>query len=149
MTIWTENRSLAAVYERAQANSIAGHDSYGDFNFFRAREICMRKPMLCDDVGIDYPNLVVHFSRTGREATVDERGVFFPGSSAQKTCTWIFSGIPPQETDGIFSRESKMWRTKFCGGTDWPGPGVPEIKGNIEKFNALSDWGRSEAQDSI
>jgi len=22
-------------------------------------------------------------------------------------------------------------------GTDWPGPGVPEIRGNIEKFNDL------------
>jgi predicted TIM-barrel fold metal-dependent hydrolase len=22
-------------------------------------------------------------------------------------------------------------------GTDWPGPGVPEIKGNVEKFHAL------------
>jgi len=26
---------------------------------------------------------------------------------------------------------------KVLWGTDWPGPGVPEIKGNIEKFNAL------------
>jgi uncharacterized protein len=26
---------------------------------------------------------------------------------------------------------------KVLPGTDWPGPGVPEIKGNIAKFNPL------------
>jgi predicted TIM-barrel fold metal-dependent hydrolase len=27
---------------------------------------------------------------------------------------------------------------KVLWGTDWPGPGVPEIKGNIEKFKGLA-----------
>ncbi len=26
---------------------------------------------------------------------------------------------------------------KVLWGTDWPGPGVPEMRGNVEKFNAL------------
>jgi predicted TIM-barrel fold metal-dependent hydrolase len=26
---------------------------------------------------------------------------------------------------------------KVLWGTDWPGPGVPDIKGNLEKFHAL------------
>jgi predicted TIM-barrel fold metal-dependent hydrolase len=27
---------------------------------------------------------------------------------------------------------------KVLFGTDWPGPGVPEVRGNIEKFLALA-----------
>ncbi len=36
---------------------------------------------------------------------------------------------------------------KVLWGTDWPGPGVPEIKGNIEKFKALPI--RAEAKRRI
>jgi len=36
---------------------------------------------------------------------------------------------------------------KVLWGTDWPGPGVPEIKGNTEKFNALPI--RDEAKRKI
>jgi predicted TIM-barrel fold metal-dependent hydrolase len=46
------------------------------------------------------------------------------------------SGIPPQKLMEYFPRIADI-ADKVLWGTDWPGPGVPEIKGNIEKFLAL------------
>ena len=47
------------------------------------------------------------------------------------------SGIPPQKLLEYFPRIEDI-ADKALWGTDWPGPGVPEIRGNIEKFHALS-----------
>ena len=46
------------------------------------------------------------------------------------------SGIPPQKLLEYFPRIEEI-ADKVLWGTDWPVPGVPEIKGNIEKFHAL------------
>jgi uncharacterized protein len=46
------------------------------------------------------------------------------------------SGIPPKSLLKYFPRlEEIADQTLF--GTDWPGPGVPEIKTNLEEFRAL------------
>lgn len=47
------------------------------------------------------------------------------------------SGIPPKSLLKYFPRlEEIAHKTLF--GTDWPGPGVPEIKKNLDDFRALS-----------
>src|SRR5256886_4764937 len=51
------NRGLAAVYERAQANNLPIMIHTGTSIFPGARNL-HAQPMLCDDVCIDYPNLV-------------------------------------------------------------------------------------------
>ena len=46
------------------------------------------------------------------------------------------SGIPPKALLNYFPRlEEIAHKTLF--GTDWPGPGVPEVKHNLEEFKAL------------
>jgi hypothetical protein len=45
------------------------------------------------------------------------------------------SGIPPPKLVAYFPRIEEIANKKW--GTDWPGQGVPEIKDNIEKVNAL------------
>jgi predicted TIM-barrel fold metal-dependent hydrolase len=46
------------------------------------------------------------------------------------------SGIPPQSLLKYFPRlEEIAHKTLF--GTDWPGPGVPDIKRNLDDFRAL------------
>jgi len=65
---------------------------------------------------------------------VDERG-FLSRPPAQKY-VYGHMGIPPQKLMEYFPRMEDI-ADKVLWGTDWPGPGVPEIKGNIEKFNAL------------
>jgi uncharacterized protein len=46
------------------------------------------------------------------------------------------SGIPPRALLKYFPRlEEIAGKTLF--GTDWPGPGVPDIKQNLDAFRAL------------
>jgi uncharacterized protein len=46
------------------------------------------------------------------------------------------SGIPPQSLLTYFPRLPEIAH-KTLFGTDWPGPGVPEIATNLEQFRAL------------
>jgi hypothetical protein len=46
------------------------------------------------------------------------------------------SGIPPKTLLEYFPRLSEIAH-KTLFGTDWPGPGVPDIKKNLDDFRAL------------
>ncbi len=46
------------------------------------------------------------------------------------------SGIPPKTLLKYFPRLEEI-AAKTLFGTDWPGPGVPDIKRNVEEFRAL------------
>jgi len=126
------NRGLAAVYERAQANNLPIMIHTGTSIFPGARNL-HAQPMLCDDVCIDYPNLVVILAHGGRPLWMNE--AFFL-IRRHKNMYMDISGIPPQKLMEYFPRIEDV-ADKVLWGTDWPGPGVPAIKGNIEKFNAL------------
>jgi uncharacterized protein len=126
------NRGLAAVYERAQANGLPVMIHTGTSIFPGARNLHAH-PMLCDDVSVDYPNLVVILAHGGRPLWMNE--AFFL-VRRHKNMYMDISGIPPQKLMEYFPRIEEI-ADKVLWGTDWPGPGVPEIKGNLEKFRAL------------
>ena len=126
------NGELAKVYERAQANGMPVMIHTGTSIFPGARNL-HAQPMLCDDVSIDYPNLVVILAHGGRPLWMNE--AFFL-VRRHKNMHMDISGIPPQKLLEYFPRIEDI-ADKVLWGTDWPGPGVPEIKGNIKKFNAL------------
>jgi hypothetical protein len=136
------NRGLAALYERAQANGMPIMVHTGTSIFPGARNL-HAQPMLCDDVCTDYPNLVVILAHGGRPLWMDE--AFFL-VRRHKNMYMDISGIPPQKLLEYFPRIEDI-ADKVLWGTDWPGPGVPEIKGNIDKFNALPI--RNEAKRKI
>jgi hypothetical protein len=46
------------------------------------------------------------------------------------------SGIPPTALLKYFPRLEEI-ANKTLFGTDWPGPGVPDIKKNLDEFRAL------------
>jgi uncharacterized protein len=46
------------------------------------------------------------------------------------------SGIPPKTLLTYFPRLDEI-ANKTLFGTDWPGPGVPDVKTNLEQFTAL------------
>ena len=46
------------------------------------------------------------------------------------------SGIPPKSLLKYFPRLDEIAH-KTLFGTDWPGPGVPDVKRNLEDFKAL------------
>jgi uncharacterized protein len=89
--------------------------------------------MLADDVGVDYPNLIVILAHGGRPLWMNE--AFFL-VRRHKNMYLDVSGIPPQKLLEYFPRLEEI-ADKVLFGTDWPGPGVVDIGGNIEKFRAL------------
>src|SRR6267154_898182 len=89
--------------------------------------------MLCDDVCIDYPNLVVILVHGGWPLWMNE--VFFL-VRCHKNMYMYISGIPSHKLMEYFPRIEDVV-DKVLWGMDWLGLGVPEIRGNIEKFNDL------------
>ncbi len=123
---------LAAMYERAQAVGIPVMIHTGTSIFPGARNV-YAQPMLADDVGVDFPNLVVILAHGGRPLWMNE--AFFL-VRRHKNMYMDISGIPPQKLMEHFPRVEEI-ADKVLFGTDWPGPGVPGVRGNIEKFRAL------------
>lgn len=126
------NRGLAAIYERAQANGmpIMIHTGTSVFPGARNRHA---QPILCDEISVDYPDLVVILAHGGRPLWMNE--AFFL-VRRHKNMYMDISGIPPQKLMEYFPRIEDI-ADKVLWGTDWPSPGVLDMNGNIEKFNAL------------
>jgi uncharacterized protein len=123
---------LAAVYERAQANHLPVMIHTGTSIFPGARNV-HAQPMLADDVSVDFPDLVVILAHGGRPLWMNE--AFFLVRRHPNMYMDI-SGIPPQKLLEYFPRIEDI-ADKVLWGTDWPGPGVPDVRGNIDKFMAL------------
>jgi uncharacterized protein len=123
---------LRAMYERAQALGLPVMIHTGTSIFPGARNL-YAQPMLADDVGVDFPDLVVILAHGGRPLWMEE--AFFL-VRRHKNMYMDISGIPPQKLMQHFPRIEEI-AGKVLWGTDWPGPGVPGVRGNIEKFRAL------------
>ncbi len=123
---------LAAMYEKAQAVGLPVMIHTGTSIFPGARNL-YAQPMLADDLGVDFPNLVVILAHGGRPLWMEE--AFFL-VRRHKNMHMDISGIPPQKLMEYFPRIEEI-ADKVLFGTDWPGPGVPGVKGNIAKFRAL------------
>ena len=123
---------LRGMYERAQANGMPVMIHTGTSIFQGARN-AYAQPILADDVGVDFPDLVVILAHGGRPLWMNE--AFFLVRRHPNMYMDI-SGIPPQKLMEYFPRIEEI-ADKVLFGTDWPGPGVPDVRGNIEKFRAL------------
>lgn len=123
---------LRGMYERAQANAMPVMIHTGTSIFPGARN-AYAQPILADDVGVDFPDLVVILAHGGRPLWMNE--AFFL-VRRHKNMYMDISGIPPQKLLEYFPRIEEI-ADKVLFGTDWPGPGVPDVRGNIEKFRAL------------
>jgi predicted TIM-barrel fold metal-dependent hydrolase len=126
------NRELATIYERAQSRGIPIMIHTGTSIFPGARNI-HAQPILCDELGVDYPDLVVILAHGGRPLWMNE--AFFL-VRRHKNMYMDVSSIPPQKLLEYFPRIEDI-ADKVLWGTDWPSPGVHEMKINIEKFQAL------------
>lgn len=123
---------LRAMYEAAQESGLPVMIHTGTSIFPGARNV-FAQPMLADDVGVDFPDLVVILAHGGRPLWMNE--AFFLVRRHPNMYMDI-SGIPPQKLMEYFPRIEEI-ADKVLFGTDWPGPGVPGVRGNIEKFRAL------------
>jgi predicted TIM-barrel fold metal-dependent hydrolase len=91
-------------------------------------------PIFIDDVAVDFPKLKILMAHGGRPIWMQT--AFFL-LRRHKNVHLDISGIPPKILLKYFPRlEEIAHKTLF--GTDWPSPGIPDIKQNLDQFQALA-----------
>lgn len=126
-------RELEVIYRAAEANGVPVMFHTGTSVFPGARNK-YGDPMYVDDVAVDFPKLKILLAHGGRPLWMDT--AFFLIRRHPNVYLDI-SGIPPRTLLKNFPRlEEIAGKTLF--GTDWPGPGVPDVKQNLDEFRTLS-----------
>jgi uncharacterized protein len=126
------NKGLETIYRLAEANGIPLMIHTGTSVFPEARSK-YGDPIHVDDIAIDFPKLKILLAHGGRPIWMDT--AFFLVRRHENVYLDI-SGIPPKTLLAYFPRIQEI-ATKTLFGTDWPGPGVPEIERNLADFRAL------------
>jgi predicted TIM-barrel fold metal-dependent hydrolase len=124
---------LAAVYERASARRLPVMIHTGTSIFPGARNK-YADPMAIDDVAVDFPELQIIMAHGGRPLYMET--CFFL-LRRHPNVSMDVSGIPPQKLLDYFPRLGEV-ADQTLWGTDWPGPGVPDLGTNLAAFRALS-----------
>ena len=125
-------KELEIIYRAAEANGIPVMFHTGTSIFPGARNK-YGDPIYLDDVAVDFPKLKILLAHGGRPLWMHT--AFFLVRRHRNVYLDI-SGIPPQALLKYFPRLGEIAR-KTLFGTDWPGPGVPSIKKNLDDFRAL------------
>ncbi len=125
-------RELEIIYRRAEAEGIPVMFHTGTSIFPGARNK-FGDPIYVDDVAVDFPKLKILLAHGGRPLWMQT--AFFLIRRHPNVYLDI-SGIPPKLLLKYFPRLEEI-AAKTLFGTDWPGPGVPEIKRNLDDFRAL------------
>jgi hypothetical protein len=133
---------LEIIYRAAEANGIPVMIHTGTSVFPGARNK-FGDPVYVDDVAVDFPKLKILLAHGGRPLWMDT--AFFLVRRHPNVFLDI-SGIPPKSLLQYFPRLEEI-AAKTLFGTDWPGPGVPDIRTNLQDFRALPF--KPEVQDQI
>ena len=125
-------KELETIYRAAEQNGIPVMVHTGTSIFPGARNK-FGDPIYVDDVAVDFPKLKLLLAHGGRPLWMDT--AFFLVRRHPNVYLDI-SGIPPKTLLKYFPRIEEI-AAKTLFGTDWPGPGVPEIQQNLEDFRGL------------
>jgi predicted TIM-barrel fold metal-dependent hydrolase len=122
----------ARIYERAQELGMPVMVHTGTSVFPGARNR-FADPMAVDDVACDFPRLRIVLAHGGRPLFMET--CFF--LVRRHPNVWLdVSGIPPRQLPDYFPRLETI-AGKVLWGTDWPAPGVPSPRRNVEEFLGL------------
>lgn len=125
-------KELETIYRAAEANGIPVMIHTGTSIFPAARNR-YGDPIHLDDVAVDFPKLKILMAHGGRPIWMQT--AFFL-LRRHRNVHLDISGIPPKQLLKYFPRlEEIAHKTLF--GTDWPSPGIPDIKQNLEQFQEL------------
>ena len=125
-------KELEIIYRAAEANGIPVMFHTGTSVFPGARNK-YGDPIYVDDVAVDFPDLKILLAHGGRPLWMET--AFFLIRRHPNVYLDI-SGIPPKKLLNYFPRLGEIAH-KTLFGSDWPGPGVPDIKQNLDDFLAL------------
>ncbi len=124
--------ALREIYAACERHRLPVIVHTGTSIFPRARNK-FSDPMCLEDVAVDFPELTIVLAHGGRPLWMPA-AVFlarrFPN-------VWLeVSGVPPARALDYFPQLPRL-ADKTLFGTDWPGPGVSDIRKNVEEFRAL------------
>jgi predicted TIM-barrel fold metal-dependent hydrolase len=124
--------ALGKIYRRCEERGLPVMIHTGTSIFPGARSK-YGNPMELDDVAIDFPDLRIVMAHGGRPLYMDE--AFFVLRRHRRV--WLdVSGIPPARLLEYFPRLSEL-ADRTVWGTDWPSPGVKDMRINIDQFLGL------------
>jgi len=124
--------ALGTLYRRAEERGLPVMVHTGTSVFPGAR-VKYGNPIELDDVAIDFPDLRVLMAHGGRPLYMEE--AFFILRRHRKVRLDV-SGIPPSKLLEYFPRLTEI-SGRVLWGTDWPSPGVKDLRQNIDQFLAL------------
>jgi hypothetical protein len=126
------NTNLEIIYRKCQEAGLVLMIHTGTSIFPGARNVYC-DPIHCDDIGVDFPNLNVILAHGGRPLWM-ENAMFVVRRHAK---FWMdVSSIPPQLLPEYFPKLEGI-ADKVLWGSDWPAPGVPGMRANVDKFLEL------------
>lgn len=125
-------KELEVIYRMAEKHGIPVMVHTGTSIFPGARNR-YGDPLFLDDVAVDFPNLKILMAHGGRPIWMQT--AFFLLRRHRNVYLDI-SGIPPKLLLQYFPRLQEI-ASKTLFGTDWPSPGVKDIKQNINEFSVL------------
>jgi predicted TIM-barrel fold metal-dependent hydrolase len=124
--------ALAKIYRRCEERGLPVMIHTGTSIFPGARSK-FGNPLELDDVAIDFPDLQIVMAHGGRPLYMPE--AFFVLRRHRRV--WLdVSGIPPARLLEYFPRLAEL-ADRVLWGTDWPSPGVRDMRANIDQFLAL------------
>jgi|FLOH01.1.fsa_nt_gi uncharacterized protein len=125
-------RGLREVYAACEEHHIPVMIHSGTSVFPGARSR-YGDPMDLDDVAIDFPALQIVMAHCGRPFWYDQ--AFFV--ARRHPNVWLeLSGIPPLQLPQRLPR-LEVIAGRVLWGTDWPSPGVRDLRTNLETFCSL------------
>ncbi len=124
--------ALGRIYRRCEERGLPIMVHTGTSIFPGAR--CKYgRPMELDDVAIDFPDLTILMAHGGRPLWMDE--AFFI-LRRHRNVYLELSGIPPRKVLEYFPRIAEIG-DRVVWGTDWPSPGVRDLRENLNQFLSL------------
>lgn len=123
---------LARIYRRCEERGLPVMVHTGTSIFPGARSK-WGNPLELDDVAIDFPDLQLVMAHGGRPFWMEQ--AFFILRRHRQVRLDV-SGIPPAKLLEYFPRLTEVV-DRVLWGTDWPSPGVKDLKLNIDQFLAL------------
>jgi predicted TIM-barrel fold metal-dependent hydrolase len=126
------NVAQETLYRRAEAENMLVMFHGGTSIFPGARNV-FADTMPIDDVAVDFPDLKIIIAHAGRPLHVET--TFFLLRRHRNVHIDV-SGIPPKKLLDYLPRLEEV-AGKTLWGTDWPSPGVADLRKNVEDFLAL------------
>lgn len=127
--------ALAQVYAACEERGapVMIHTGTSIFPGARSR---LGDPLHVDDVAVDFPRLRIVMAHAGRPLWYEH--AFFV-ARRHANVSLDLSGIPPQKLRQVLPRLPEL-QGKVLWGTDWPSPGVRDLRGNVEAFWSIEGW---------